>query len=61
MVFLWIGLGIGILIVVILIIKASKTNSREVIGTYKYCRNCGTETKGLACSKCKSKSQSFGV
>lgn len=61
MVFLWIVIGIGILIAAILIIKASKTNSREFIGTYKYCRNCGTETKGLKCPKCKNKSQSFGV
>jgi len=46
---------------IILIIKASKTNPREVIGTNKYCRKCGIVTKGLACPKCERKSQSFGV
>ena len=61
MVLVWIGLVVGILIVVILIVKATRTNSHEVMGTSKYCRKCGTETRGLPCPKCEKKSQSFGV
>lgn len=61
MVLLLIGLIIGILITIVLIIKASKTNPHEVIGINKYCRKCGTDTKGLTCPKCDRNSQSFGV
>ena len=61
MVLLLIGLVIGSIITTILIIKAVKTNPREVLGINKYCRKCGTETKGLACHKCEKKSQSFGI
>ena len=32
MAILWIGVAIGVLIAVILIIKASKTNPRDVVG-----------------------------
>lgn len=31
------------------------------MGIKKFCRKCGTETKGLPCPKCEKKSQSFGV
>ncbi|MBA4438198.1 MAG: hypothetical protein H2B06_05080 [Nitrosopumilaceae archaeon] len=61
MVILWIGIAIGVLITTILILKAIRTNPREVIGTNKFCRKCGTETKGLSCSKCETKYQSFGI
>lgn len=61
MVLLWIGLGIGILITAILIIKAVKTNSREVLGVEKFCKKCGTETHGMNCPKCERKFKSFGV
>jgi hypothetical protein len=61
MVLLLIGFAVGILIATILIIKAVKTNSREVLGIKKICRKCGTETKGLSCPKCERKSKSFGV
>lgn len=61
MVLLWVGLAIGILIAAILIIKSVKTNSHEILGIKKFCRKCGTETKGLPCPKCEKKSQSFGV
>ena len=61
MVLLWIGLAIGILITIILIVKAVRTNSREVLGIDKYCKKCGTETNGLTCPKCERKFKSFGV
>lgn len=61
MVIVWIGIAIGVLITTILILKAIRTNPREVIGTNKFCRKCGTETKGLRCPKCERKPQSFGV
>ncbi len=61
MAILWIGIAIGILIAVILIIKASKTNPREVMGINTHCQKCGLETKGLKCPRCEKKSRSFGV
>ena len=61
MVLILIGIAIGILIVAILIIKAKKIPSREIVGMDITCKKCGTRTHGLACPKCKNKSQSFGV
>ena len=61
MVLVLIGIAIGILIVAILIIKATKTPSRDIVGMDITCKKCGTRTNGLACPKCKNKSQSFGV
>ena len=59
MVLLWIGIAVGILIVAILIVKATKTNPREIAGISTHCKKCGYETHGLACPKCEKKS--FGV
>ncbi|KER05806.1 hypothetical protein AAA799E16_01542 [Marine Group I thaumarchaeote SCGC AAA799-E16] len=61
MVLLWIGVAVGILIATILIIKAVKTNSREILGIENFCKKCGTQTNGLDCPKCERKSKSFGV
>ena len=61
MVFVLIGIAVGIVLIGILIIKAFKTNSRVVLGINEYCRKCGLEIKGLRCSNCEKKSQSFGV
>jgi len=61
MVLILIGIAIGILIVAILIIKAKKTPARDIVGMAITCKKCGTRTHGLACPKCKNKSQSFGV
>ncbi|MBL7002355.1 MAG: hypothetical protein ISR80_06345 [Nitrosopumilus sp.] len=61
MVLALIGIAIGILLVIILIIKVTKTSPREVVGIDVYCKKCGLETKGLNCSKCEKKHQSFGV
>ena len=61
MVLLWIGIGIGILIATILIVKAKKTNSRDILGMEMSCRVCGSKTNGLDCPKCKKQSESFGV
>jgi len=61
MVLVLIGIAVGVLIVAILIIKAFKTPSREVVGMDIHCKKCGIKTNGLACPKCKKKSQSFGV
>ena len=51
----------GILVVAILIIKATKTPPQDIVGMNITCKKCGTRTNGLACPKCKNKSQSFGV
>jgi hypothetical protein len=61
MVLLLIAIIVGILVVAILIIKASKTSPRDIVGIDILCKKCGTRTNGLACPKCKNKSQSFGV
>tara|TARA_B110000438_G_C15629330_1_gene570230 strand:- start:664 stop:849 length:186 start_codon:yes stop_codon:yes gene_type:complete len=61
MVLLLIAIVVGVLVVAILIIKASKTSSRAIVGMDIICKKCGTRTNGLSCSKCKNKSQSFGV
>ena len=61
MVFLWIGIGIGVLIATILIVKAVKTNSRDVLGMEKICKICGAKTDGLNCPKCKKQPDYFGV
>ena len=61
MVLVLIGIAIGILIVAILIIKATRTPARDIVGMDIICKKCGTRTNGLACPKCKNKSQSFGV
>jgi len=61
MVLVLIGIALGVLIVVILIIKAFKTQSREVVGMDIHCKKCGIKTNGLACPKCEKGSQSFGV
>lgn len=58
MVLVWIGIAVGILIVAILIIKATKTNPREIAGMNMVCKKCGTETGGMACPKC---TKTFGV
>jgi hypothetical protein len=61
MVLLFIAIIVGILLVAILIIKATKTSPRAIVGIDITCKKCGTRTNGLACPKCKNKSQSFGV
>jgi len=61
MVLLWIGIAVGIILVVVLIVKASKTSPTAVVGMQIRCKKCGLETNGLACPRCKQKSQSFGV
>ena len=61
MVLLFIAIIAGILLVAILIIKATKTPSRDIMGMDIICKKCGTRTNGLACPKCKNKSQSFGI
>jgi|TARA_B110000438_G_C15581180_1_gene549699 hypothetical protein len=61
MVLLFIAIVVGVLVVTILIIKAIKTPSRDIVGLEITCKKCGTITNGLPCSKCKNKSQSFGV
>lgn len=61
MVLLWIGVALGIIIIMILIIKASKTNPREVLGYDNRCKNCGLETRGLKCPRCEKNKRSYGV
>ena len=61
MVLLWIGIVIVALIVVILIVKAVKTPSRDVMGVELKCKNCGSKTNGLKCTKCEDESQTFGI
>ena len=51
----------GVLVAAILIIKATKTPPQDIVGMNITCKKCGTRTNGLACPKCKNKSQSFGV
>ena len=58
MVLVWIGIAVGILLVVILIVKATRTNPREIAGMTMRCKKCGTETGGMACPKCN---KTFGV
>lgn len=58
MVLLWIGIAVGILIVAVLIVKATKTNPREIAGMNMHCKKCGIETHGMACPKCE---KTFGV
>jgi hypothetical protein len=61
MVLILIAIVVGILVVAVLIIKATKTTSQDIVGMNITCKKCGTQTNGLACPKCKNKSQSFGV
>ena len=61
MVLVLIAIVVGILVAAILIIKATKTPARDIVGMDITCKKCGTRTNGLACPKCKNKSQSFGV
>ena len=61
MVLILIAIALGILVVAILIIKATKTPAQDIVGMNITCKKCGTRTNGLACPKCKNKSQSFGV
>jgi uncharacterized membrane protein YcgQ (UPF0703/DUF1980 family) len=61
MVLVLIAIVVGVLVAVILIIKATKTPARDIVGMDITCKKCGTRTNGLACPKCKNKSQSFGV
>ena len=61
MVLILIAIAVGVLVVAILIIKATKTPAQDIVGKNITCKKCGTRTNGLACPKCKNKSQSFGV
>ena len=61
MVLILIAIAVGVLVVAILIIKATKTPARDIVGMDITCKKCGTRTNGLACPKCKNKSQSFGI
>jgi hypothetical protein len=61
MVLVLIGIAVGILIVAILIIKATKTNSRDVLGMDLHCIQCGEKTSGSKCPKCEKNAKSFGV
>ena len=58
MVLVWIAIAVGILIVAVLIVKAKKTNPREIAGMDMRCKKCGTETGGMMCPKCN---KTFGV
>ncbi|WP_182130718.1 hypothetical protein [Nitrosopumilus sp. b3] len=58
MVLVWIAIAVGILLVAILIVKATKTNPREIAGMDMRCKKCGTETGGMMCPKCN---KTFGV
>jgi hypothetical protein len=61
MVLVLIGIAVGILIVAILIIKATKTNSRDVLGMDLHCITCGEKTGGSKCPKCEGNAKSFGI
>ena len=61
MVLILIAIVVGVLAVAILIIKTTKTPPQDIVGMNITCKKCGTQTNGLACPKCKNKSQSFGV
>ena len=61
MVLILIAIAVGVLVVAILIIKATKTPAQDIVGMNITCQKCGTRTNGLACPKCKNKSQSFGI
>tara|TARA_B110000438_G_C15555600_1_gene538916 strand:+ start:235 stop:420 length:186 start_codon:yes stop_codon:yes gene_type:complete len=61
MVLLLIAIVVGVLLVAILIIKATKTTSHDIMGMNITCKKCGSQTNGLACTKCKNKFQSFGI
>lgn len=61
MVLLLIGIAVGIIIAAVLIIKATKTNPREIFGINIRCKRCGMETKGQKCPRCEKNTQTFGV
>ena len=54
MVLLWIGFGLVILIMILLIIKAKNTPKYDYVKINLFCRNCGIQTNGFKCPKCKN-------
>jgi hypothetical protein len=61
MVLVLIGIAVGILIVAILIIKATKTNSCDILGMDLHCIQCGVKTDGAKCHNCERNAKSFGI
>ena len=61
MVLLLIAIAVGIIIAAVLIIKATRTNPRDVFGVTTHCKKCGIDTKGQRCPRCEKGTQAFGV